>query len=175
MIKFSLGIITVYMFYYAGNIIYDLFFKISKVQNSDDTEEFTLEDFVDKSIEKPNIIGIEDVENIITPRSFNKNEILSGSNSQEEINIDELRKRFEEEEDIDNSYSLKENTDENLNVLNEEVYRNSYQSEILSQSIFKDNVFDSEDIKWRNLMKLSETSIQLVANYDGQKVYHSTL
>mgnify|MGYP003589717193 CR=1 FL=1 len=150
MIKFSLLLLTAYVLYYAGNIIYDLFIKKEATIHQEESEIFSLSDFTDKK-EDPKVVGIEDVENLNTPQSFTKKEIIPKSSSEDEerLSLDELRQRFESEQDLnDISDSEPEKEKEALK---------------------------EKDSNWQNILNLSETMVQLVSNIDGHKVYHSTM
>lgn len=150
MIKFSLLLLTAYVLYYAGNIIYDLFIKKEATIHQEESEIFSLSDFTDKK-EDPKVVGIEDVENLNTPQSFTKKEIIPKSSSEDEerLSLDELRQRFESEQDLnDISDSEPEKEKEALK---------------------------EKDSNWQNILNLSETMVQLVSNIDGHKVYQSTM
>ena len=150
MIKFSLLLLTLYVIYYAGNIIYDLFIKKEAVVNQEESEVFSFSDFTaDKNA--PAIIGIEDVENLNMPKSFTKKEIipkLSPENA-ERPSLEELRERFESEQDLDE-------------VSQEEPEKRNETPKM-------------KDSGWYQILNLSETMVQLVSNIDGHKVYHSTM
>lgn len=150
MIKFSLLLLTAYVLYYAGNIIYDLFIKKEATIHQEESEIFSLSDLTDKK-EDPKVVGIEDVENLNTPQSFTKKEIIPKSSSEDEerLSLDELRQRFESEQDLnDISDSEPEKEKEALK---------------------------EKDSNWQNILNLSETMVQLVSNIDGHKVYQSTM
>ena len=89
MLKYSFILLAVYFLYYAGNIVYDLFLKKEKTIPTDATEEFSLADFAKSENLPPSSIGIEDVENIRTPKSFLKSEIpiSKAQNTFEKIQI----------------------------------------------------------------------------------------
>ena len=150
MIKFSVLLLTAYVLYYAGNIIYDLFIKKEATIHQEESEIFSLSDLTDKK-EDPKVVGIEDVENLNTPQSFTKKEIIPKSSSEDEerLSLDELRQRFESEQDLnDISDSEPEKEKEALK---------------------------EKDSNWQNILNLSETMVQLVSNIDGHKVYQSTM
>ena len=141
---------TAYVLYYAGNIIYDLFIKKEATIHQEESEIFSLSDLTDKK-EDPKVVGIEDVENLNTPQSFTKKEIIPKSSSEDEerLSLDELRQRFESEQDLnDISDSEPEKEKEALK---------------------------EKDSNWQNILNLSETMVQLVSNIDGHKVYQSTM
>ena len=57
MIKFSLLLLTAYVLYYAGNIIYDLFLKKENTTHQEESEVFSLLDFTNEK-ENPTMVGI---------------------------------------------------------------------------------------------------------------------
>ena len=178
MLKYSLILLGAYLLYYAGNIVYDLFLKKEKTLHTDATEEFSLADFAQSESLPPSSIGIEDVENIRTPKSFLKSEIQISqvqNTFEENPDLEELRRRFESEQDIDgfdNDDEPVKNTTENTEVVqskNNENYQNQIQEEQAS-SIQKSN-----KNKWHQLLNLAETSVQMISHNDGYKIYHSIM
>lgn len=151
MIKFSLLLLTAYVLYYAGNIVYDLFLKKATTTNQEESEVFSLLDFTDEK-EDATVVGIEDVENLNMPKSFTKKEIMPqlSTDDEERLSLDELRQRFESEQDLD---TISENEPEKK----------------------KEEAPKAKDNGWNHILNLSETMVQLVSNIDGHKVYHSTM
>ena len=150
MIKFSLLLLTAYVLYYAGNIVYDLFLKKATTTNQEESEVFSLSDFTDEK-EDATVVGIEDVENLNMPKSFIKKEIMPqlSPDNEERLSLDELRHRFESEQDL-NDISVSEPEKER-------------------------EALKEKDSNWQNILNLSETMVQLVSNIDGHKVYQSTM
>ena len=178
MLKYSLILLGAYFLYYAGNIVYDLFLKKEKTVHTDATEEFSLADFAQSESLPPSSIGIEDVENIRTPKSFLKSEIQVSqvqNTFEENPDLDELRRRFESEQDLDGFEQLEEpikNTTENTGAIqskSNENHQNQIQEEQAS-SIQKSN-----RNKWYQLLNLAETSVQMISHNDGYKIYHSIM
>ena len=178
MLKYSLILLGAYLLYYAGNIVYDLFLKKEKTLHTDATEEFSLADFAESESLPPSSIGIEDVENIRTPKSFLKSEIQISqvqNTFEENPDLEELRRRFESEQDIDgfdNDDEPVKNTTENTEAIqskNNENHQNQIQEEQAS-SIQKSN-----KNKWHQLLNLAETSVQMISHNDGYKIYHSIM
>ena len=178
MLKYSFILLAVYFLYYAGNVVYDLFLKKEKTVHTDDTEEFSLADFAQSESLPPSSIGIEDVENIRTPKSFLKSEIQISqvqNTFEENPDLEELRRRFESEQDIDGFdnddepvKNVTENT-ESIQSKNNENHQNQIQEEQAS-SIQKSN-----RNKWHQLLNLAETSVQMISHNDGYKIYHSIM
>ena len=195
MIKMSLSILAVYLMYYAGNILYDLFLKKEKAIYKEETEEFSLSAISEQYEDLTATIGIEDVENLNTPRSFNKNQIHPDFIDEERQDLEYLRERFESEQDLDEldnapkkDSTEKENLKNSENSESSETYPNQKEKvskeqeiqkpyDVIPQSpIIKDKATENSRIKeWKKMLNLSETLVQMVANYDGHKVYHSTM
>lgn len=197
MIKISLCILAVYLTYYAGNILYDLFLKKEKETYKEETEEFSLTEISEQYENLTATIGIEDVENLNTPKSFNKNVIYSNitEGNEERQDLDYLRDLFESEQDLDefDNPSKKDFTDmkgqshiEKAESSEEyfdqkEKISTETENQKPSEVISKNPITVSADqetsrIKdWKAMLNLSETLVQMVANYDGYKVYQSTM
>ena len=176
MLKYSLILLAVYFLYYAGNIVYDLFLKKEKLVQTDTVEEFSLGDFSHSENHSPTQIGIEDVENIRTPKSFLKSEIPIAQNTFEENpDLEELRRRFESEQDLDDFDHLAEPAEsataktEALPSNNEETHQNNSHGESAS------SIQESNKNKWHQLLNLAETSVQMISNNDGYKTYQSIM
>ena len=178
MLKYSLILLGAYFLYYAGNIIYDLFLKKDKIVHTDATEAFSLADFAQSESLPPSSIGIEDVENIRTPKSFLKSEIPTTqvqNTFEENPDVEDLRRRFESEQDLDgfdNDEEAVKSTTENTEAIqskNNENHQNQIQEEQAS-SIQKSN-----RNKWHQLLNLAETSVQMISHNDGYKIYHSIM
>ena len=208
MIKISLAILTVYLLYYAGNIVYDLFLKQDKKSNENETEEFFLSEISEEE-GFVSTIGIEDVENLNTPKSFNRNPIQKEVNeiTEERQDLERLRQLFESEQDLDGDDFSKESSSEiNLseaktqpfskeediqNELQEpEQEQKSSEQEFLETTVEEENSQTKESDQtiqelpihepqkskdWKTMLNLSETLVQLVANHNGHKVYHSVM
>jgi ribosomal protein L20A (L18A) len=197
MLKISLCILAVYLIYYAGNIAYDLFLKKEKEIYKEEADEFSLSEISGQYQDSAKNIRIEDVENINTPKSFSKNQILSESieGKDERQDLEYLREQFESEQDLDepDNPSITESTEnenqpylektdfnedyleQNEKILSErespELNEVTQQSQI-SIDIGKEN---SRVKEWKKMLNLSETMVQLVANQNGYKIYHSIM
>jgi hypothetical protein len=150
MIKFSLLLLTVYVVYYAGNILYDLFLKKDSTTKQEDSDIFSVSDFSQEP-KAATMVSIDDVENLNMPQSFIQNEKLPklSSEKEERLDLEELRQRFESEQDLDT-------------ILKNEPEK-------------KKDSPKTKDNGWYQILNLSETMVQLVSNIDGHKVYHATL
>lgn len=144
--KFLIIVGSIYFLYYAGMIVYDLFLKKEKVVNSDNIEVFNVESYADENSEKIKAIEIEDVENLNTPKSFIKKDFVYDE-SDEAPDIEELRQKYEDENEIE-----VENVNETENR-HEDFFKNEKQS------------------YFQELLNLAETQVQVVASQDGRKIY----
>ncbi|WP_292008882.1 hypothetical protein [Chryseobacterium sp.] len=178
MIKYSLILLAAYFLYYAGNILYDLFLKKDKITHVDLAEEFSLGGFAQSNAKPPSRIGIEDVENLSTPKSFLKKELdfQRPSSTDQQPDLEEMRKRFEAEQDIDD---LPAPVNDTTAAPEEESQPdNTSQPQDMPDKPVEHSKQEKAEPKkshWKELLNLSETTVQLVANYDGQKVYHSVI
>ncbi|MCY0970558.1 hypothetical protein [Chryseobacterium wangxinyae] len=196
MIKISLCILAVYLTYYAGNIFYDLFLKKEKEIFKEETEEFSLSEISEQYEDLTKNVGIEDVENLNTPKSFNKNPIYSGitEGNEERQDLEYLRELFEFEQDLnefDNpskkdvaeneSLSYPKNTESSEASFDQkgkipDVKEDEKPNERESLETISNIDKETDRIKdWKAMLNLSETLVQMVANYDGYKVYQSIM
>ena len=169
MLKYSLILLGAYLLYYAGNIVYDLFMKKEKTVQNDTTEEFSLGEFAESNKDEVQEIGIEDVENLNTPKSFSKRELIPTSHADyDEIqDVEYWRQKFESEQNMDDFVNKEESTE----YIPENEEKNQHQHfEKPTTSIQKLNTN-----KWYQMLNLAETSVQLIANTDGFKTYQSMM
>lgn len=115
MLKYSLILIGIYVLYYAGNIVYDLFLKKEKTVVTDESEEFSLVSFAKTENPPESHIEIDDVENIRVPYSFTKVRIPLSFDPEtmfDKPDLDELRRKFEAEEELDGNFPSPESKQE---------------------------------------------------------------
>lgn len=171
-----ISILAVYLLYYAGNIIYDLYLKKDSSQKQEETEEFSLTEFAEKNNDKIQDIGIDDVENINTPSSFSTKELSIIKQEQDESrDLSYFRKKFESEEDIDAFENDDKNTEEQTEQ--NEVSAVSPE-ELVPQEILAETtpqLLKTYQEKFYQILNLAETSVQLISNKDGHKVYQSII
>lgn len=148
--KFTLGIVVVYILYYAGNIIYDLYIRKEKIVETDEATEYAMEDVSNQSEEYIQNVIIDDVENIRMPQSFEREENIL----EEPQNLEGLQKKYEEENEIEQ-------------INDEEISQQEIQEEktsIVDRAIQSTNLI--------NILSEINSRVKVVANYDGQKVYN---
>lgn len=213
MLKYTLLLLLIYVLYYLGMILYDLFLKKEKTKAEDLPEEYALSGLVISPVENIKSVEIEDVENLKTPESYQKDIFRitdQESNEEEPLDLEEIRKRFEAEQDID-GYELRVQNNLPAEILEpssqDEGDENAFQDESngpimqnessksksgdaqieetsqepapeehpnLMEEILRKEVAEKER-QWQEYRYLSESSIEMVANYDGHKVYHSLM
>lgn len=161
-----LYIALAYLLYYTFHITRDLFFR-KKVVSTHHEEIISFEEFQteDNTIEN---VSIEDVEPLNVPDAYQKQgRQYFNENSSAEVDIESLREKFENEEDID-EFAIQ-------NAVQEE-QQNQPEPEPKSQPIItQETLVQKNQKRFYEMMQQAETRVQLIANYDGQKVYHSTL
>ncbi len=134
-----ISVITIiYIFYYTGNIVYDMFFKSKNyLSNDNNVEEFVLTDDVKENNSLVNI-SIDDVETLNNPISVIDEELELESI---EIPIEEnLKSKYAEEELIDKIAEAKQKSRERFKDFLNQAY-NSVQlvKEINGQKIYSIN------------------------------------
>lgn len=176
--KFTLIILLVYAGYYLGNIAYDLFVKKQNIAKSDDSEEFSLAEFAEQYREDLKVIRIEDVENLRTPSSFSKKELFAEPDSPgQRYDLEYWRERFEAEENIDSFEPLLVPESQSADDLYNRSSQVSDPRSTEGQEGEKSSVSSVQTTreKFRNLLNLAETSVQLIAHPDGYKIYQSMM
>ncbi|CAA7197004.1 hypothetical protein [Chryseobacterium potabilaquae] len=160
MAKFTIIVIGLYIVYYIGNIVYDLFLKKENVSSIEESQVFSISDIAKESQEDIQNIEIEDVENLNTPHSFNYQELEYSSQDptilEERPDIDVWRKKFEAEESID-SFEIEKNVLSKERAESSEIEKNNFEG------------------KWKKMLNLAETNVQVITNIDGYKVYQSIM
>ncbi len=147
--KFITILFGVYIVYYVGNIIYDLFL-IRDPENTDNEEDvFSLEQDADENNIVP--VTIDDVEDIKRPANQEQEiDENMATEEQEEPDINDLRKKYENEKQIDDFNSAP--------TIEEKIER----AKKINSAVFKE------------MLRKAETSIQVV-DLNGQKVYKSAM
>lgn len=151
--KFTLILILIYVLYYAGNIVYDLYFKKETTVKTEETEVFSLEEFADEISENVTKIGIDDVEDLNTPDSFSRVEKNFEIPENPQPDLEELRKRFDEESTTESDASHIDKT--SVPKSSDAIVRKT-QKELI------------------NMLNLAESSVQVVGQQDGYLAYKMT-
>lgn len=165
--KFTMIILGIYILYYAGNIVYDLFLKKTNSVKTDDTEVFSIGDFAER--DQPDIIqvGIEDAEPLNVPNSFSPSDYAlddepqSFSQTETKPDIEALRRKFEQEE----FYGQLDGALESLSKITKPVPE---------PKEVQQNFLSRQEDKFRQMLNLAETNVQMV-NVNGIKSYKSVL
>ena len=175
MTKFLIILLALYFLYYLGNIVYDLFLKKESTVATEEIDVFSL-DFEEQNRVAITTVGIEDVENLNTPKSFNIKEFqIDPEMSEEREDIEVWRQRFESEQNIDSfdSRTLESiGDDNNLDEVigaerNETDLRDEADSEV-NQNLRKLN-----NDRWYQMLNDAETTVQMISNANGHKVYQA--
>lgn len=186
--KFVLIVIAVYILYYAGIIIYDLFIKKDSVKDDDSVEtELAFQDLSEEIEENVKSVNIDDVEEINAPSSFNSEEFVSDFNdvSFDEQSNEESLKRLEAKYKVEKE--LQDRNDENNNIS-----ENSSDEEKVEETPINSNSDNSDEketekeneggAKQKKLLQLqqdferllseSKSSIKVVGSIKDVKIYN---
>ncbi|WP_277111874.1 hypothetical protein [Chryseobacterium taklimakanense] len=176
MTKFTIAVITLYILYYSGNILYDLYFKKIPEKNKPDAEElFSVSDMADKDQPEITQVGIEDTETLNTPSSFTSNyaEAESLSNSENLTDLEVLRRKFEQEEALsDEDFSRLDKINTSENVPQPEIITEKAEQPKPVPTV--QDYDEDRERKFREMLNLAETTVQ-VLDIDGIRTYQSSL
>ncbi|PZU24743.1 MAG: hypothetical protein DI622_03665 [Chryseobacterium sp.] len=195
MIKIFITILAVYLLYYAGNIVYDLFLKKETVLKDDEGEEFALAAFAEMNTNEITEVSIDDVEHLNTPNSFHKKELFPSTEEDidESRDLDYYRQKFESEQVIDtpdDRPNIDEHPTKSIEIAQydstdqeDSLYIESKEFSALSSEYDgnskpeKKNEDASHKLKqqFNQFLNLAETHVQVLADRDGFKVYHSMI
>lgn len=176
MTKFLIILLALYILYYVGNIIYDLFLKKKSTLITEESDIFSLAEFEEQNRDDVTIVGIEDVENLNTPKSFNRKEFpVNDELSEEREDIEVWRKRFESEQNIDSFDSdlVNEQVLDNVSVttIQEEIGVENYPEDLVEDINPSHQKVDNG--QWYKMLNDAETIVQMISNINGHKVYQA--
>jgi hypothetical protein len=177
MTKFLIILIALYVLYYVANIVYDLFVKKESTLITEESDVFSLAEFAEQNRSELTAVGIEDVENLNTPKSFNKREFpIHSGLSEEREDIEVWRQRFESEQNIDSFDSDSVKPEVLDNVSDEETGKEDNETEFLRQENSEETnkiLRKVDNVKWYQMLNDAETTVQLISNKNGHKVYQA--
>ena len=175
MTKFLIILLALYFLYYIGNIVYDLFLKKESTVATEEIDVFSL-DFEEQNRVAITTVGIEDVENLNTPKSFNKKEFqIDPEMSEEREDIEVWRQRFESEQNIDSFDSGILETVGDDNNLDEVIGTERSEADLRDEadSIANQNLRKINNDRWYQMLNDAETTVQMISNMNGHKVYQA--
>lgn len=193
MIKIFLTILVVYLLYYAGNIVYDLFLKKDHESKEEEAEEYALTAFSEIDANEIKRVSIDDVEHLNTPNSFNTKGLFSSNDEEphDPHDLENWRKKFESEQDIDAFETIPEiggHSTANETSKHQSSEPESIQNDEIKESLTpnsNDKSAQSEHKKedptlklkqqFNHFLSLAETQVQVLSDRDGFKVYHSMI
>ena len=163
--KFIPIILGLYLLYYVGMVIYDLFLKKEKVIEADNNEQnFSLSEFAEQQYQEPISVGIEDVEDIRMPKSFESEENISLSANEESQMMEDLQKKYEDEKHFEKETIVDEPIEKQFSEEKPQQEISNPKPFIVDQPI--------KTLNLENIVNDINTRIKMVSNFDGHKVYH---
>ncbi len=193
MIKIFLTILVLYLLYYTGNIVYDLFLKKDPESKEEEAQEYALAAFSEIDANEIKSVSIDDVEQLNTPNSFNTKELFSSNDEERDDphDLEHWRKKFESEQDID-AFEIPEINDNSKEpekipkhpLAAKETIQSDENGEFTAPNSNAENVqseHKKEDIalklkqQFNHFLSLAETQVQVLSDRDGFKVYHSMI
>lgn len=150
------------------------------IRAMDGNEEFSLVDFEEGNRDNLITVGIEDVEGLNTPKSFSKSDFdldVCQSDDREKLNF--WRARFESEENIDafESAATPEPDHDNWTETdNHSAFEKQHdESKLYAEQIQSEQLRQKKvnDERWLIMLNAAETTVQMISNENGHKVYQS--
>ena len=177
MTKFLIILLALYILYYIGNIIYDLFIKKESTLVTEESDVFSLAEFEEQNKDDVTTVEIEDVENLNTPKSFTKREFpLDNDFSEDREDIEIWRRRFESEQNIDSFDLDAVKSEVAQNVIDEVTAVENNEPEQMDQVSTEDTNKILRKInkeQWYQMLNDAETTVQMISNTNGHKVYQA--
>ncbi|OCA69112.1 hypothetical protein BBI01_18050 [Chryseobacterium artocarpi] len=163
-----------YLLYYTGNVVYDLFIKKQIVsKNEQDGELISLENIIEEIPPSLTTINEDEVENLNLPSSYDYDETELSNYDDESF----TRHQYEEEQEIDNFYVKEQQEEDGQEV------RQSFLSSLSSVIGSKNSEASPEkeiiptvisDEMFRNFFEKASKHI-VVASESGHSFYKSSL
>lgn len=193
MMEFIQIVLIIYILYYAGNIIYDIFLKKeSQKLDEENTEEFSFGLGEESRVQN---IQMEDVEQMTTTAKFEADENdIFGSDDDFSDNLDDLEQKYNQEMELEAENNQKNNQNQEQNDENqvrgienevrsnedehntenkEEIEENSENNggENSEKNINKEEIIKRNKAFFKELMNKAETKVQVIISEDGEKIY----
>lgn len=177
MITFIQIVVIVYVLYYTGNILYDIFLKKeTQVIDQENAEEFSFGESVRN-------VAMEQVEEMTTSSHFevDEDEIFSNDSSDPttDVDVEVLKRKYQEEIELEND-DKNDTSHQETQIKEEPTAPTSDTENVGGFSNEKDTVDKSELIKknkqrFKEFLNLAETSVQTIITADGEKLFKSTM
>ncbi len=172
-------VVIVYVLYYTGNILYDIFLKKeTQVIDQENAEEFSFGESVRN-------VAMEQVEEMTTSSHFevDEDEIFSNDDSSEpeaDVDVEALKRKYQEEINIEENDDKNDTSYQETQIKEEPTAPTSDTENVGGFSNEKDTVDKSELIKknkqrFKEFLNLAETSVQTIITADGEKLFKSTM
>ena len=147
--RFFIITFFVYVIYYLAMLIYDVYLRKEKsMPDEEDKQEFSLAEMADNTITN---VDFDEVEQMTTSSKVevNENDIFPSATDSENTdepsskNLESLKRKFEEEEHLDDN--------------------EGGQTEVFTP-INKEEILKRDNERFKNLMSLAETNVQVIFN-----------
>ena len=152
---------------------------------TEESDVFSLAEFEEQNRDDVTTVGIEDVENLNTPKSFNKKEFpVNNDLSEDREDIEVWRQRFESEQNIDFFESgilankeeeiasekiIEENSSEQVETEDDHNNSKDKSSEAANNQIPR----KVDNAQFREMFNQAETIVQTIEHEDGRKVFQN--
>ena len=175
--RFFIIVLFVYALYYLIMIVYDRYFKKEKaLPDEEDKQEFSLAEMADNTITN---VDFDEVEQMTTSSKVevSEDEIFSSATDSEPSeepsseDLEALKRKYEEEERLE----AEPEADITADITDTTATSNTGGEAPLLTPIDKEEILKKSRERFKNMLSLAETSVQVLVNESGDKIYKAQI
>ena len=173
--RFFIIVLFVYALYYLIMIVYDRYFRKEKaLPDEEDKQEFSLAEMADNTITN---VDFDEVEQMTTSSKVEVSEIFSSATNSEPSeepsseDLEALKRKYEEEERLE----AEPEADITADITDTTATSNTGGEAPLLTPIDKEEILKKSRERFKNMLSLAETSVQVLVNESGDKIYKAQI
>lgn len=176
--RFFIIVLFVYALYYLIMIVYDRYFRKEKaLPDEEDKQEFSLAEMADNTITN---VDFDQVEQMTTSSKVevSEDEIFSSATDSEPSeepsseDLEALKRKYEEEERLEAEPEADITT---ADITDTTATSNTGGEAPLLTPIDKEEILKKSRERFKNMLSLAETSVQVLVNESGDKIYKAQI
>lgn len=177
--RFFIIVLFVYALYYLIMIVYDRYFRREKaLPDEEDKQEFSLAEMADNTITN---VDFDEVEQMTTSSKVevSEDEIFSSATDSEPSeepsseDLEALKRKYEEEERLEAEPETE--ADITVDITDTTATSNTGGEAPLLTPIDKEEILKKSRERFKNMLNLAETSVQVLVNESGDKIYKAQI
>lgn len=174
--RFFIIVLFLYALYYLIMIVYDRYFRKEKaLPDEEDKQEFSLAEMADNTITN---VDFDEVEQMTTSSKVevSEDEIFSSATDSEPSeepsseDLEALKRKYEEEERLE----AEPEADITADITDTTASNTGGEAPLLTP-IDKEEILKKSRERFKNMLSLAETSVQVLVNESGDKIYKAQI